>query len=106
MTNEIKEILTEWIYELYKAKGFDNITECNPAEFNIWEAKIKKQWDELEARIGFLDSATIEDYEEEIEFLERQLDDMINRNDELSNQVFNLRQILTNVSEAVNVTWN
>lgn len=99
MTKEVKEILTEWIYELYKAKGFDNVTGRNPIDFNIWEAKIKEQWDILDAQIHYLDSKLIENYEKEIEAIEE-------CNSNLAKENLKLKEILANVRKAVNITWN
>lgn len=106
MNQQIKDILTEWLYEIYKAKGFDNIAERDAAAFNIWEAEVKAQWETLETQIGFLDAMTIEEYEEEIDSLEEQVGELASRNEELADEVCGLTQILKNVNEALNQTWN
>ena len=67
---------------------------------------MKAQWETLETQIGFLDAMTIEEYEEEIESLEEQVGELASRNEELSDEVCGLRQVLTNVSEALSQTWN
>ena len=99
MTKEVKEILTEWIYELYKAKGFDNVTGCNPIDFNIWEAKFKEQWDILDEQIHYLDSKLITDYEKEIEAIEQCSSNLAKEN-------LKLKEILANVRKVVNIAWN
>lgn len=101
MDQEVKDIITEWIYEIYKLKNFNNV-----AERNIWEAEVKERWDRLDSLIGELDPKTREDYEEEIEELEEQVGELMSKNEDLVEENYNLRQILTNVSEAINVTWN
>lgn len=129
MDQEVKDIIIEWIYEIYKLKNFNNV-----AERNIWEAEVKEKWDRLDSLIGKLDPKTREDYEEEIDCLEGELDNLredmrmlIERRDELfelndqyeedikclEERNFDLQEeneklktILTNVSEAVNVTWS
>ena len=101
MNQEIKDIITEWIYEMYKLKNFNNV-----AERSIWEAEVKEKWDQLDRLIDELDPKTCEDYEEEIEELEEQVGELASRNEDLMEENTNLRQILTNVSEAINVTWN
>ena len=105
MNIEVKDILTNWLYELYKAKGFDNITERDPAEFNIWTAEIKAQWDALETKIGWIDSLTLEDYEEELSHLEEENAELIDANMTLSQEKDALLNRLREISRVVNDTW-
>ena len=60
----------------------------------------------LDSLIDELDIKTREDYEDEIEELEEQVGELMSRNEDLVEENYNLRKILTNVSEAINVTWN
>ena len=107
MNNEVKEIIIDLMTELYVAKGYTDISLVQfVGERNAFEARMKDTYDKLDALIGACDQATEEDYEEEIESLEEQVGELASRNEDLSDENFRLRQILTNVSEAVNVTWN
>ena len=107
MDQEVKDIITEWIYEIYKLKNFNNV-----AERNIWEAEVKEKWDQLDSLIGGLDPKTCEEYEEEIEELEDRLsyaegkvEELADKNCELCEENEKLWDRLKNISKVVNDTW-
>ena len=102
MTTEVKEIIVDlmtclWVRE---SEYFETA-----GDRNVFEAELRKIYETLETQIGFLDSKLIEDYEEEITELEEEIGELASRNEDLAEENCNLRQILTNVSETVNVTW-
>lgn len=105
MNIEVKDILTDWLYELYKAKGFDDIAKRDSVEFNIWAAEIKAQWDTLETKIGWVDSLTLEDYEEELSRLEEENAELIDEKMTLSQEKDALWNKLCEISKVVNDTW-
>lgn len=121
---KVKSIIKDLMEQLYKAKGFDNL-DCNPLERNIFEAEMKDLWEDVEAHI-ILYTDEREEYEEEIESLKADIDDLkdyndglrekiqmlendnadlIDRNYDLKQKNDKLREILSTVSKAVNDTW-
>ena len=106
MTNkeQVVNIVKDLMEQLYEAKGFNDL-KCNPLERNLFEAEMQKIWDEFDSHT-MLYTDEREEYEDEIEDLEEQVGELASRNEDLSDENFRLRQILTNISEAVNVTWN
>lgn len=101
---KVKNIVKNLMEQLYDAKGFNNLN-YNPLERNIFEAEMKNIWEEFDSHV-ILYTDEREEYEEQIEDLEEQVGELASRNENLIDENFNLRQILTNVSEAVNVTWS
>ena len=89
--------------QLYEAKGFDNL-DCNPLERNIFEAEMKELWEDVEAHtILYTDER--EEYEEEIESLKADINDLIDRNYDLKQENDKLWEKLKSISKAVNDTW-
>ena len=103
MNIEIKEIIVDLISRVYdlESEHFKTVTDRN-----LCEEELKEMYEDIESLIGEVDVRTIEDYEEEIESLEEQVGELASRNEDLVEENYNLRRILTNVSEAINVTWN
>ena len=100
---KVKSIIKDLMQQLYAAKGFDNL-DCNPLERNIFEAEMKELWEDVEAHtILYTDER--EEYEEEIESLKADIDDLINRNYDLKQENDKLWEKLKNISKAVNDTW-
>lgn len=102
MTTEVKEIIVDLMTCLWtrESEYFETA-----GDRNAFEAELRKMYETLETQIGFLDAKLIEDYEEEIEALEEENGELASRNEDLAEENCNLRQILQNVSEAVNATW-
>lgn len=87
---EVKNIIKDLMEQLYEAKGFDDL-HCNPLERNIFEAEMKNLWEDVEAHSAlFIDER--EEYEEEIESLKADIDDLKDHNDDLREEI----QILQN----------
>ena len=122
---KIKSIIRDLIEQLYKAKGFDNL-HCNTLERNIFEAEMKELWEEVEVHV-ILYTDEREEYEEEIESLKADIDDLKDHNDNLREELqtlqndnedlidrnYDLKQEndklwerLKNISEVVNDTWS
>ena len=121
---KIKSIIKDLMQRLYEAKGFDNL-HCNPLERNIFEAEMKELWEDVEAH-SVLYTDEREEYEEEIESLKADIDDLKDYNDGLRekiqmldydnedlidrNYVLNiendkLKERLGMISKVVNDTW-
>ena len=110
MTAKAKEIIINLIerVDVCECERFDSAVGRN-----IIEADLKEIYENLETEIGFLDSMTIESYEGEIEELEARIEDLeeqvrelASRNEDLADENCKLREIFTNISEAVNSTWS
>ena len=108
---KVKSIVKDLMEQLYDAKGFNNL-HCNPLERNIFEAEMQDIWDEFETHV-FLYRDEREEYEEEIEDLEERLsyaegkvEELVDRNCELSEENENLWNRLKDISKVVNDTWN
>ena len=121
---KVKSIIKDLMQQLYEAKGFDNL-DCNPLERNIFEAEMKKLWEDVEAH-SILYTDEREEYEEEIESLKADIDDLKDYNDGLKERILQLDEKntelatqnydlacekkklwdkLQEVSKAVNDTW-
>ena len=103
MNNEVKEIIIDLITRAWQAEKEYYI---NAGERNVREAELADIYYELDEKIGALEQKTLGEYEEEIEELEEENGELISRNADLAEENCKLREILTNVSEAVNVTWS
>lgn len=122
---KVKSIIKDLMQQLYEVKSFNNL-DCNPLERNIFEAEMKKLWEDVEVH-SILYTDEREEYEEEIEDLKADIDDLkdyndhirernemlesdnadlIDRNYDLSQENDKLREILSVVSKAVNDTWS
>lgn len=103
MNIEIKEIIVGLISRVYdlESEHFKTV-----ADRNICEAELKEMYEDIESLMGAADAQIVEELAEEIESLEEQVGELANRNEDLVEENYNLRRILTNVSEAINVTWN
>ena len=82
---KVKSIIKDLMEQLYKAKGFDNL-HCNPLERNIFEAEMKELWEEAESHV-ILYTDEREEYEEEIENLKADIDDLKDYNDGLHERI-------------------
>lgn len=87
---KVKSIIKDLMQQLYEAKGFDNL-DCNPLERNIFEAEMKELWEDVETHT-MLYTDEREEYEEEIENLKADIDDLKDHNDGLREEI----QILQN----------
>lgn len=120
----IKSIIKDLMEQLYEAKGFNNL-DCNPLERHIFEAEMKDLWEDVEVH-SILYTDEREEYEEEIESLKADIDDLKDYNDDLREEIqilqgdnadlidinYDLKQEndklwerLKNISEVVNDTW-
>ena len=126
MTNKekVKSTIKDLMEQLYKAKGFDNL-DCNSLERNIFEAEMKELWEDVRTHtILYTDER--EEYEEEIENLKADIDDLKDHNDDLREEIqmlqndnadlidrnYDLKQEndklwerLKDISKVVNDTW-
>lgn len=121
---KVKSIIKDLMQQLYKAKGFDNL-DCNSLERNIFEAEMKELWEDIEAH-SILYTDEREEYEEEIESLKADIDDLkdyndhirernemlkadnadlIDRNYDLNEENDKLKERLSMISKVVNDTW-
>ena len=82
---KVKSIIKDLMEQLYKAKGFNNL-HCNPLERNIFEAEMKELWEDVEAH-SVLYTDEREEYEEEIESLKADIDDLKDYNDDLREKI-------------------
>ena len=82
---KVKSIIKDLMQQLYEAKGFDNL-DCNPLERNIFEAEMKELWEDVEAHV-ILYTDEREEYEEEIESLKADIDDLKDYNDDLREKI-------------------
>ena len=106
MTNKekVKEIVKDLMERLYAEKGFNSLN-CNPLERNIFEAEMKDLWEDVEAHtVLYTDER--EEYEEEIESLKADIDDLIDRNYDLAQENAKLWERLGEISKVVNDTWS
>ena len=71
---KVKSIIKDLIEQLYKAKGLDNLN-YNSLDRNIFEAEMKDLWEDVEAHV-ILYTDEREEYEEEIESLKADIDDL------------------------------
>lgn len=122
---KIKSIIKDLMQRLYEAKGFNDL-HCNPLERNIFEAEMKELWEDVEAH-SVLYTDEREEYEEEIESLKADIDDLKDYNDGLREKIqmldndnadlidrnYDLKQEndklwegLKNISKVVNDTWS
>ena len=101
---KVKNIIKDLMQQLYEAKGFDNLN-CNPLERNIFEAEMRELWEEVETHT-MLYTDEREEYEEEIENLKADNDELITRNYNLKLENDKLWERLKNISKAVNDTWS
>ena len=122
---KVKSIIKDLMEQLYEAKGFNDL-HCNPLERNIFEAEMKDLWEDIEAHV-VLYTDEREEYEEEIENLKADIDDLkdyndglrekiqmleydnadlIDRNYDLKLENDKLWEGLKNISKAVNDTWS
>ena len=122
---KVKSIIKDLMEQLYEAKGFNDL-HCNPLERNIFEAEMKELWEDVEAH-SILYTDEREEYEEEIESLKADIDDLkdynddlrekiqmlesdsadlIDRNYELAPENMRLWQRISDISKVVNDTWN
>ena len=101
---KVKSIIKDLMQRLYEAKGFDNL-HCNPLERNIFEAEMKELWEDVETH-SVLYTDEREDYEEEIESLKADIDDLIDRNYDLAQENAKLWERLGEISKVVNDTWS
>jgi uncharacterized coiled-coil DUF342 family protein len=121
---KVKDIIKDLMEQLYKAKGLDSF-DCNPLERNMFEAEMKELWEDVETH-SVLYTDEREEYEEEIESLKADIDDLkdynddlrekiqmlendntdlIDRNYELKEENDKLWERLKNISKVVNDTW-
>lgn len=121
---KVKSSIKNLMQQLYEAKGFNNL-DCNPLERNIFEVEMKELWEEVEAH-SVLYTDEREEYEEEIESLKADIDDLKDYNDNLREEIqilqgdntdlidknYDLRQEndklwerLKDISKVVNDTW-
>jgi predicted RNase H-like nuclease (RuvC/YqgF family) len=82
---KVKSIIKDLMQQLYEAKGFDNLYS-NPLERNIFEAEMKELWEDVEAH-SVLYTDEREEYEEEIESLKADIDDLKDYNDDLREKI-------------------
>ena len=110
MNNEVKEIIVDLMTQLWKSKlaFFETVVDRN-----IFEAEMKEIYDKLDEKIGWLDSHTMQEYEEEIEDLEERLKmsendntDLIDRNYDLAQENMKLWERISAISKVVNDTWS
>lgn len=100
---KVKNIIKNLMQRLYEAKGFDNL-HCDPLERNMFEAEMKYLWEEVETHtVLYTDER--EEYEEEIESLKADIDDLIDRNYDLNEENDKLKERLGMISKVVNDTW-
>ena len=101
---KVKSIIKDLMEQLYEAKGFNDL-HCNPLERNIFEAEMKDLWEDVEAHtVLYTDER--EEYEEEIESLKADIDDLIDRNYDLAQENAKLWERLGEISKVVNDTWS
>ena len=122
---KVKEIVKDLMERLYAEKGFNSLN-CNPLERNIFEAEMKELWEDIETHtILYTDER--EEYEEEIESLKADIDDLKDYNDDLHERIrmleddktdlidrnYDLKQEneklwdkLKEISKVVNDTWS
>lgn len=82
---KVKSIIKDLMEQLYDAKGFNDL-HCNPLERNIFEAEMKELWEDVEAHV-ILYTDEREEYEEEIESLKADIDDLKDYNDDLREKI-------------------
>ena len=82
---KVKSIIKDLMQRLYEAKGFDNF-HCSPLDRNIFEAEMKELWEDIEAH-SILYTDEREEYEEEIENLKADIDDLKDYNDDLREKI-------------------
>ena len=100
---KVKNIIKNLMQRLYEAKGFDNL-HCDPLERNMFEAEMKYLWEEVETHtVLYTDER--EEYEEEIESLKADIDNLIDRNYDLNEENDKLKERLGMISKVVNDTW-
>ena len=103
--NQILGEIQELIYELYEAKGFNDIAARNPLAFRVWEADIKERWDFFSDTLNTLEEKIVEPLNDQIVYLESDNDFLLNRNAELIEENEKQRDMLEKIEQVIR-TWN
>ena len=111
-TDIIQNTTRDLIYALYEKQNFST-----SADFNIFEAQMKKIWETIAGALGEVidvhqaanDAQLLEDrcveLRGQLDDIENENQELIDRNYELIAENEKLKEILKNISKVVNDTW-